>query len=134
MKSSLLREALRISLETLPKNRQKFKHWSFVVQGGKIVESGTNCNEVPPIHYGYHDRIEGNNPKIHSEIRAWRKARGLLDKSQSFEIINVRLNSRGEWRNSRPCAVCQDIMGAVGCCKVWFTTDKGWKSLALRGL
>lgn len=133
MKSSLLREALRISLVTLPKNRQRYKHWSFIIQGNSMVEYGTNIDSVPPVHFGYHNRIEDGLPKLHSEIRAWRKAKGLLAPI-GFEVINIRLNTNGEWRNSRPCSACQELLQALGCFKVWYTTNNGWKSLSLHDL
>ena len=97
-------------------------HWSYIVQSGGIVEWGTNRPGVPPIHFGYAARIDGNSPKTHSELDAYRKARGLLDKSE-FSVLNLRLNRRGELRMSKPCICCSAFLSVVGCSHIVYSTN-----------
>lgn len=102
---------------------QHYLHWSFVVQGGKLIEWGTNREASPPKHFGYH-----HHSKIHSELDAYKKARGLLNPGP-FALINIRLSRRGELRMSAPCPTCAEWLRSVGCDQVWFSTPSGWARL-----
>lgn len=121
----LQRECLRRSLSSLDKNDERYKHFSFIVIDGKIVSMGCNLSVVPPIHYGYAKRVPF--PKFHSEVIAWKKARGLI--IDRFDLINVRLSSNGEMRLSKPCECCQVLMTALGMHSCYFTANNGWERL-----
>ena len=128
MKKSLIKEAYAIArrnIELHPENG-RFIHFSFVVQHGKIIEWGVNHAGVPRKHYGYHNRLDDPTfkPKTHSEADAWKKARGLLDKQERWSMINVRLNRRGELRNSKPCLCCYGLLTALGCEYFYFSTNE----------
>lgn len=125
MKKVLLREALSIARGEMGHHPEWsfYMHWSFIVAENRIVEWGTNAPGDPPKHFGYHPQS-----KIHSELRAWNRAKGLLA-GAPFSLINIRLNRRGEWRMSAPCAPCQGWLESVGCRKIWFTTPNGWAQM-----
>ncbi len=124
MKKILLLQSLQIAKKKLPQhNQDRFLHWSFIVQRNKILDYGTNCNLVPPVHQGYHQLKP--TPKTHSEVRAYHKARGLLDHSLPWEMINIRLNNRGLERNSSPCCCCYSILKDLGCSGFYFSTTAG---------
>lgn len=122
MTKKLLTQALQIAHKehtTHPEWRH-FMHWTFVIADGKIVEWATNKKGQPERHFGYH-----SNAKVHSELFAYRKARGLL--KERFEIVNVRINRQGELKIAAPCGVCREWLTAVGCERAWFTlTEGGW--------
>lgn len=131
MKDSAISSCIRIAKSNLKKHPiylfhgcNSYIHYSFVFQG-KLIEWGTNRNGNPPIHFGYNERIEGANAKIHSEFDAWKKARGLLRSDKSFECFNVRLNRRGEIRLSMPCKCCYSFLKNLGCKRFYFTTNFG---------
>ena len=128
MKKSILTNCLAIARDYIPKHCQfdYFLHYAFVIQNNSIVEWSTNKVGEPPIHMGYHRRI-GAIPKLHAEILAYRKAKGLLNK-QTFEIINVRLNKKGELRLSKPCICCQEILSDLGCKRFWYSWEDGFLS------
>jgi hypothetical protein len=132
MKKSILDEALAISRRNKSKHPEleHFLHYSFIIQENKIVEFGLNNKGVPHRHYGYHDRIKDHrySPKTHSEIAAYRKARGILDKRKNFQIVNVRINKAGDVRNSKPCSCCYAIMKALGCSRFFYSSDVGFLS------
>jgi len=65
-------------------------------------------------------------PKIHSEIAAYRKAKGILTKNEPFEIVNIRLNKNKELRLSKPCICCFEIMKELGCSKFYFSSNAGF--------
>jgi tRNA(Arg) A34 adenosine deaminase TadA len=130
MRSKLLRQCLQIAVN---KNRPDLHpewgnhvHFCFVVQGNKIVEWGTN-------RPGNADRICGFNPirhKIHAEVDAYRKAKGLLNKRETFEVVNIRLNKDGKTRLAAPCSCCTNFLDVVGCDRVYFSTNVGWESIS----
>lgn len=126
MKRSLLQEALRIAVrKNTPETHEEWEnyiHFTFVVQRNKIVEWGTNRSGRASIMHGF-DPVRH---KIHSEIDAFGKARGLLNKNEPFEVINVRLNRSNDTRLSAPCKCCTAFLNSIGCRKTWFTTDAGW--------
>jgi hypothetical protein len=89
---------------------------------------GMNNNKKPPVHYGYR-REKGHVPKFHSEIDAYIRTRGIMDKNEGFEILNFRLNRHGEVRNCKPCERCVDLMFAFGCKKIYFLNPDGLNCL-----
>lgn len=128
MKRSILKECLRIAVrknDTHPEYGN-YQHFAFVIQSNKIVEWATNMPGPAEAVFGF----SPTRHKIHAESAAYKRARGILDKADRFEVVNVRLNRRNETRISAPCACCSRLLQAVGCSKIWFTTDVGWATLA----
>ena len=128
MQKRLLKECLRIAVaKNNPKTHPEwgsYHHFSFIVQDNKLIEWGTNHPGTPPKYLGYDKMC-----KIHSEHMAFKRAKGLLKKDQSFDIINIRLNKTNEIRMSAPCKCCYSFLRNEGCRKVWFTTNLGWANL-----
>lgn len=130
MKKTLLKECLRIAREkNTPDHHDqwgKFHHFAFVVQNNKIIEWATNKTGESPTVWGYQQTA-----KIHAEFWAYQKAKGLLDKNKSFELVNLRLNKNNELRMSKPCSCCYNFLKSFGCIKIWFTTDLGFAQLSV---
>lgn len=128
MTNRLLNESLRHAHTFLRKHPQyrHFLHTSYVVCGGQVVEWGYNRAGEPPVHFGYH-----GESKIHAELAAYRKGRGLIN--GTFSLINVRYNRSGMVKLAAPCQVCREWLAAVGCDTVWFTLDGGgWAKTSLQ--
>lgn len=131
MNKRLLVDALKIAYKHLPNHNQFncYPHYSFVIQDNQLIEWGTNLTGDPPIYFGYNKKSAV--PKLHSELVAYRKARGLL-LSSPFQLINIRLNKKGEWKTSTPCFICQTWLASVGCTTVWSTLSSGqWEKVKL---
>ena len=131
MKKQLFSQVYQIAKEKLVVHPQSvYVHYSFIIQNNSIVGYGVNRDGTPPIHWGYKNRKDDPtyNPKLHSEINAYRKVKGILDKRKSFEIINVRLNRHGELRNSKPCSCCYNLLRELGCKKFYYSSDIGFLS------
>lgn len=130
MRKSLLDIALKIAIEKLPLHPQldHYPHYTFIVQDNQIVEWSTNVSQDPPLHYGY--KRPGSDPdyrpKIHSEISAFKKAKGILSKKQYFEVINIRLNKHKEVRLSKPCNCCYNILKEMGCKRFYYSSLSGF--------
>lgn len=133
MKKSLLKTALHIARNKrmLHPEIEHFLHYTFVIQNNQIVDWTTNSKRPLPIHYGYSkDKDHFFRPKAHSEIEAYRKARGLLTKAEPFCVVNIRINKHGQLRNSKPCPCCQELLLQLGCHCCYYTNNKGfalWK-------
>ena len=132
MKARIIEECLRISRRQLFKHPKiKYSgslHYSFVVQSGKVVEWGMNREGKPPSFLGF-----DKHSKLHAEVVAYRKARGLLDKLVPFQLINVRINRSGELRNSYPCPCCLGYLETLNCSEVWFSTNAGMAKMRIGG-
>lgn len=128
VKKTILRDVLRIARENMEKHPEidrGFLHWSFVVQSNKVIEWGTNHSGIPERHYGYEGRLKGLDmpPKTHAELAAFRKARGIMDLSKPWEIINIRLNKSGITKISAPCSCCAGWLESTECRTAWFSME-----------
>jgi hypothetical protein len=125
VKKRILRDCLRIALSKNKSHPEwgNYHHFSFIVQGGKILEVGFNRSGSAVEGFGYGSEYP---QKIHAENDVYRKARGILDFGKPFDVINIRLNKRGEVRISKPCECCLNFLSAVGCRNVYFSTEVGF--------
>lgn len=124
MKRKTLQECLNISFKhNNPIKHPEFdnyKHFSFILQGNKIVDWGTNRRGSPYTFLGYEPY-----QKIHSEVDAYFKARGIMDRSRSFDVVNIRLTKRGVVKVSNPCKCCTGFLKNLGCRRIYSTTNDG---------
>jgi len=123
MKRSIIKECLRRArAKNSPSTHTQwhsFMHYSFVVQNNKVIEMGVNRQGSVPKHYGYQ-----KHKMIHAEVDAYKKARGILSDG-GFEVVNIRLNRRGDLRESCPCPECFHLMREFGCTRFHFSTNPG---------
>jgi hypothetical protein len=128
MKKSILDECLRIAIRLNPTHPEwsAYHHFSFIIQNNSIIEHATNRGGgvKPLIGYAKHQ-------KLHSENRVFFKAKGLLNKNKSFDVVNIRLSKKDELKISRPCKCCISFLKFLGCSTVWFTTELGFAKLRL---
>jgi len=126
MKNSILNECLNKALKLNPRHPEMscYHHFSFIVQGNKIIEWATNRGNGAKPLIGY-----GSWQKLHSENCAYFRAKGLLDKHKSFDTVNIRLTKNGDLKLSRPCRCCVAFLRFLGCKTVWFTTELGFAKL-----
>lgn len=122
MKHKILRNCLQIAMDNNTDDKHPewyaYHHYTFIVQNNKIIDWGTNRRCSPLIYLGYKDHT-----KMHSEVDAYFKARGLLSKDKPFEAVNIRLTKTYKIRMSMPCNCCFSFLKRAGCKRVWFTTN-----------
>ena len=121
MKRKAIQECLNIALRNNNPNHPQwacYKHYSFILQDNKIVDWGTNRPGNAFTFLGYKAHC-----KIHSEVDAYRKAKGLMIKGTPFEIVNIRLTKDSRIRSSCPCKCCWNFLKNLGCKKMYFSTD-----------
>ena len=130
MNKKLISECLRVAkfnnASHLHPQWDCYKHYSFVIQGDTIVDWGTNRKGDAIVILGY-----PGHSKIHSEYDAFRKAKGLLDKSKSFQVINIRLSKASTLKISKPCKCCAAYLHSAGCDIVWYSTIDGFNKIKL---
>ena len=126
MKKSLLIEALKIASKKFKNHSEKYIHYSFIIQNNKIIEWGMNRPGHPAKHYGYNKKSIDPTfvAKIHAEIDAFQKAKGLLNKTKYFDIINIRVNKEGKLRISKPCICCFHLLKELGCRNFYYTNEE----------
>lgn len=123
MKTSILRECARRAINKLPRHPQStWKHFSFIISDGKILSCGVNRTGEPDPSYPEHC-------KIHAEVDAFRKARGILD--SDFDVVNIRMNKNGHIRMSAPCPHCENFLRSVKCSSVFYSTNEGFEEFVL---
>lgn len=88
MKRKLLSECLSIAIKNNHKHPEGdcYHHFSFVIQDNKIISTGVNRKSHPFTYLGFK-----SYSKLHSEVDAFYKAKGIMDKDVKFEVVNIRL-------------------------------------------
>jgi tRNA(Arg) A34 adenosine deaminase TadA len=115
---------VEIAKANIHKIEKQEKHFSFIMQGSKILSIGmNNPNEHPKAYkYGY------KFGDIHSELSAILKY-GEEDCSDVY-MINIRINRFGNVRNSKPCKTCQNVLKMFRFKKIFYsTTDSNIASI-----
>lgn len=130
MKRSIFQQCLKIAQDhNTPELHPEwgcYHHFSFIIQNNQIIEWATNTRAEPQTYLGY-----SIYSKIHSEPRAYRRAKGLLNKGQDFDIINIRLSKKNQLRLSRPCPCCFNFLKGLGVKRIWFTTEFGFARIMI---
>lgn len=102
--------------------RQK-RHVSLVFHKKRLVSIGRNYFKTHPkafeLGYLYNE--------MHSELDAYRKIPKRL-KHKKLVLVNVRMNSNGELRMSKPCSVCSEWCVEVFD-KIYYTDNEGFQKL-----
>ena len=125
MKTTIIRECVRLARKKNPSLDTQFRHFSFIIQKNKLVEWSTNISKAAPLTIFGYSNISGR----HAETNAYDKAKGILDKTSGFEVVNIRLNKAGNLKLSKPCACCYSFLESFGCTSVWFSTEAGFAKL-----
>lgn len=122
MKKTILKECLRIAREKNNETHPEWKnypHYAFIVQYNRIIEWSTNRTGPPVSQNGYDPKT-----KIHAEFDAYRKSKGILERNDPFECVNIRLNRQSELKLSAPCKVCISFLQKQNCSVIYYTTNE----------
>jgi tRNA(Arg) A34 adenosine deaminase TadA len=94
-----------------------FRHGAVLVRGGSILNIAANSDNHTA--FGQRFRVEPGRATHHAETAC---VLGL-DKAmtQGGVIYAARVNKDGEWKMSKPCSMCHEVMKFVGIKKVVYT-------------
>ena len=137
MKQKVLNKVLKVSRElnkpSIHPEYGNYHHFSFIVIGDNIIGYGMNDTKSSTapnprfLGYGYIDNDEElKKAKVHSEINAYFKNKYYID-GAPFDVINVRLNKRGELRHSQPCECCLKFLKDMNVRRIYFSTENGFE-------
>ena len=98
------------------------QHFSFLIYKGRILSIGRNSKKTNPNNFKVQigDFFRGTC----SEFNAINKIKNKTNLPLSeMTMVNIRLNSFLQIRNSRPCSSCQKLLLTTGVKKVYHTND-----------
>lgn len=122
-----LNRFVQLATALLHKPESSFKHFSFIVKGTRIYSVGWNSTTKPGAMIDGHRFIYPRGG-AHSEADSISNLSDL-NICRKGTMVNIRLNKRGQLRNSRPCYICQKIIESVGFNRVYYSTDSGFEML-----
>tara|TARA_R110000824_G_scaffold49483_22_gene138926 strand:- start:17152 stop:17589 length:438 start_codon:yes stop_codon:yes gene_type:complete len=100
----------------------KIRHGAVLVRGGSIINTCFNKDKFCSFGTKFRHPMRGP-ATIHAELGC---ILGLpRDVTSGSDIFVCRINKVGEFRNSKPCAMCHEVMKHVGVKRVYYTTGEG---------
>jgi len=116
-----------ISRALFHKPEGRFKHFTFVLKGTKIISIGFNniYKDATKINGHYYTYPYGG---VHSEANAIANIPDL-NMTKRYTIINTRLDHSKVLQNSKPCSVCQGYLCMFGFRAVYYSMPDGFHQL-----
>ena len=100
----------------------KIRHGAILVKGGSIINSCFNKDKFCSFGSKFRDPSRGH-ATVHAELGC---ILGIpRNITTGSDIYVCRINRRGEFRNSKPCAMCHEALKYVGIKRVYYTGDEG---------
>lgn len=119
MNSNILDRLVAKSLKLA--NTNKFRHFSYLLLGKKIVSVGlNNMKKTHPLGARY-----SQFPYIHSEINSIVRSDIKVAELQNCTMVNIRLGKRGSLLLSRPCNSCARILADFQIGEVLYSNQFG---------
>ena len=99
-----------------------FKHGAVMIKGGSIINTSHNKGNYKKFGNRFRDLKSCGHATHHAELGC---VLGL-DKAQTqgTTVYVVRVNRRDEFRNSKPCLMCEEVLKFCGVKKVVYTTGE----------
>ena len=100
----------------------KLRHGAVLLKGGNVINVAFNKSDFTKFGNRFRNNYTCGHATTHAEIGA------ILGVSRSSTegatIVVVRINRDGEYRMSKPCTMCEDVLKFVGVKKVVYTTGE----------
>ena len=100
----------------------KIRHGAILVKGGSILNTCFNKDKF--CSFGSRFRPPDRGPAtIHAELGC---VLGMSrDVTMGADVYVCRINRQGQFRNSKPCPMCHEVLKYVGVKRVYYTIDEG---------
>ncbi len=100
-------------------NYGKIRHGALLTKGGSIISTSFNKDKFCSFGARFRDPARGH-ATVHAELGC---ILGLpRSVTSGADIYVCRINKKGEFRNSKPCAMCHAALRHVGVKRVYYTT------------
>tara|TARA_R100000008_G_C3587523_1_gene173703 strand:+ start:8784 stop:9242 length:459 start_codon:yes stop_codon:yes gene_type:complete len=100
----------------------KIRHGAILVKGGSILNASFNKDNFTSFGARFR-HVNRGHATVHAELGC---ILGMPRSSTTGADIYVcRINRDGEFRYSKPCAMCHEAMKHVGIKRVYYTTNEG---------
>ena len=100
----------------------KFRHGAVLVQHGVVLNSSHNKDKPCSFGSRFRCRTKGQ-ATLHAELGAILNM--ARDSTENADIYVVRVNYENEFRNSKPCGMCEEAMRFCGIKRVFYSTEAG---------
>jgi len=108
---------LKTAIKEAYKSNHRQRHGCVIFKGSKIISVG--FNEIR-----YCSRLDEKYKKWINSLHAEQKTILFSDCSlKRCSLLVVRINRKGNLRNSKPCRVCMGLIKDVGISKVYYSND-----------
>ena len=98
----------------------KIKHGAVLVKGGKVINTSFNKENFSSFGSRFRKKHTGL-ATVHAELGV---VLGISKKVASgCDIFVVRLSKSGDFRLSKPCSMCHDILKFMGIKRVYYTLN-----------
>lgn len=100
----------------------KLRHGAVLVKGGNIISVGFNKGCYCAFGQRFRDFYNYGHATQHAEISA---ILGIPESStRDTTMFVVRINNNDDFRMSKPCCMCHQVLEFVGVRKVYYTTGE----------
>lgn len=110
--------ALKIAAKVAEQSEYgRYRHGAVLVKGGSVINVSSNSNNHTS--FGQRFRVAPGRATHHAETAL---VLGVNRATTSGATVYVaRVNKKGQWRMSKPCSMCHEVMKFVGIKKVVYT-------------
>ena len=133
---NIIKNSVSIATSLLPKaknsrsSNNKFFHFAFGYKKNNLVGIGQNNPEkthTKALILANRFNIKQTYHYLHAETDLISRMWGKIYIDNTIKIVLVRLNKRGELRNSKPCVKCEQILNCLDINKVFWSTANGFE-------
>lgn len=122
MNRKLQTKLIKLSFDLIHIPNATNKHFSYLLDGNKIVSVGFNNSKKTNPLAAKHNYYNGN---IHSELDVIKRYKGSVNDLRYMTMVNVRVNRLGKVQNSRPCQECEIFLQTFDIKKIFYTNSYG---------
>mgnify|MGYP007100041426 CR=1 FL=1 len=128
---AILNKSIELARAMYPANistdERRCFHFSFIWDKSKLLVAAQNKQGTHPRNRFNLKEFDISLKNQCSEMRAFIIAKSRFEKLnwKKVKMVNVRLNRRGEIKNSRCCPACSNLINYLGIKNLYFTDDNG---------
>lgn len=125
----LFKKSLELSRALYPADfgERRCAHWSFLYSKNRLLVVGENKQKSHPRNRFNVKDFDVALKNCCSELICFVKAKNKFENLnwKKLTMVNVRIDKRGNIKNSRCCPACQNLIKYLGIQEVYHTTDAG---------